>query len=135
MKSGWSAALRFSVYRFSKLTGKVVYQLQRCPASGIYGESYTFKSMWDEYCHEIQNVPSDLSEVWISSIEPFVEGAVSDLAKEERDLLQNFAGHYFGDTGAVEEDDIIDEQAISAEIWLNVISMAEKRSLRKFVYN
>lgn len=46
--------------KIRSLARRAIYRLQRLEASDIYGSDYKFKSLWDEYCHEVQDGPYDL---------------------------------------------------------------------------
>ena len=51
----WRALSAFARLRMPVLARKIVYRLQRLPASGIFGDDYQFKTMWDEVCWNVQN--------------------------------------------------------------------------------
>jgi fructosamine-3-kinase len=50
---------RYGWERFAALARKVIYRLQRLDASGICGDDHQHKTLWDEFCHEVQWGPSD----------------------------------------------------------------------------
>lgn len=122
------------------LARKVIYRLQRFPASGIYGDEYKYKSLWDEYCHELQEGPHDLpgpfgnspTEAWQMTMSPFINDVV-DAVPQHSAVLLSIAAFWELD---IEED----EQLIGAvcsddigEVLLNRINEhAGARSLHRF---
>jgi hypothetical protein len=84
----WSAVLGYGDERFSALARKVRHSLQRMPASGIYGDEYGYRTLWDEYCHEIQLGPhTQLEWAWDSVIDPAILDIVEKMPVQERRLL------------------------------------------------
>jgi hypothetical protein len=81
------AVLLFSETRYAALARKVVFQLQRFEATGIYG--YSHRTLWDEYCHERQNGPHDdeLEGAWKATIDPFLNAVVDKVPHHEAVLL------------------------------------------------
>jgi hypothetical protein len=54
----WRGILNFSLDRFAALARKAVHQMQRIDASGIFGDDYRHKTLWNEFCHVIQTGPT-----------------------------------------------------------------------------
>jgi hypothetical protein len=48
------AVLVYAQIEFEGLSRRVIHRLQRINAAGIYGDDYAYKSLWDEWCHEVQ---------------------------------------------------------------------------------
>lgn len=87
-----SAVMDFARLEYSSMTRKVVYAMQRCPGSGIYGGDYNYKSQWDEYCHEVQNGPHDGLEVaWEQTLSAHAESVLGNLTKPKAILLSIYA--------------------------------------------
>ena len=85
----WKAAWRFSDTRIQALTRKVIHGLQRMPASGIFGDDYRFKSVWDEYCREVQEGPHSMLEAaFDQTVDPMIAWQVDQLDHSERQLLE-----------------------------------------------
>jgi hypothetical protein len=83
-----TAILEFAATRYLALARKVVVRLQRIEASGIYGDDYQHKTLWDEYCHEIQNGPYDLLDsMWDATIDPIFASVVKTIPNPEGALL------------------------------------------------
>jgi hypothetical protein len=81
------AVLLFSQVRYAALARKVVFQLQRFEATGIYGSGH--RTLWDEYCHERQNgsYVDELDSAWKATIDPFLNGVVDKVPQHEVVLL------------------------------------------------
>jgi hypothetical protein len=81
------AVCRFASVELDKLTRRVVHMMQRMPASGTYGD-YPFKSIWDEYCHEQQNGPTEqLEYAWDQIIRPAISWPIGLLPDEVATLI------------------------------------------------
>ena len=85
----WKAAWRFSDTRIRALARKVIHAMQRMPASGILGDDYRFKTVWDEYCHEAQEGPHPMLEAaFDQTVDPMIAWQVDQLDQSERQLLE-----------------------------------------------
>lgn len=85
----WRAAWRYAGERAEALARQVVHGLQRIPASGIFGDDFNYRTLWDEYCHELQHGPHPgLEFAWDGTISPFIEACIDKLSPRERDLLE-----------------------------------------------
>ncbi|VVT00754.1 hypothetical protein [Erythrobacter sp. EC-HK427] len=83
------AAWRFSDSRIQALARKVITAMQRMPASGIFGDDYRFKSVWDEYCREVQEGPHPMLEAaFDQTVDPMIAWQVDRLEQSERQLLE-----------------------------------------------
>ena len=70
------------------LTRRAIYRLQRIGASGVYGGDYRFKSLWDEYCHEVQDGPYDLVEdAWEDVLSRTVQAIIESIPRKTAVLL------------------------------------------------
>ncbi|MEM7541757.1 MAG: hypothetical protein AAF384_09230 [Pseudomonadota bacterium] len=82
----------FSRMEVEAICRKVIHRLQRQPASGIFGGDYSYKSIWDEFCNEVQEGPySMLGDAWYSLIARPIADLVSDLPKESAVLMTFYA--------------------------------------------
>ncbi|WP_187335503.1 hypothetical protein [Novosphingopyxis iocasae] len=85
----WKAAWRFSDARIHALARKVIHAMQRMPASGVFGGDYRFKSVWDEYCREVQEGPHPMLEAaFDQTVDPMIARHIDQLDKSERQLLE-----------------------------------------------
>ena len=74
-----AAVRRYASIELDSLARRAIHALQRLPASGIFG-GYRFKSVWDEYCHEVQHGPTPTLEwAWDQTIRPMISYPFSRL--------------------------------------------------------
>ena len=82
----------FASAELPALTRKVVYRLQRIQAPGIYGGDPEYKTLWDEYCHELQHGPTSLLErAWDQTLNPILSDVVDHIPHHHAVLLSVFA--------------------------------------------
>jgi hypothetical protein len=82
------AVLTFARTAYDGLVRKVIARLQWRTASGVYGDDYHHKTLWDEYCHEVQLGPHMFLEgAWDISIEPVLDEIVPSVSSEIAALL------------------------------------------------
>ncbi|MBW9070622.1 hypothetical protein [Agrobacterium pusense] len=65
---------------------RLVHRLQRISVSGIYGEVYRYRSLWDEFCHEQQNGPY-FDDVWDETLEGLLQAEVERLTPGEFEIV------------------------------------------------
>ena len=98
----WKAAWLFSDTRIQALLREVIHGLQPMPASGILGDDYRFKSVWDEYCREAQEGPHPMLEAaFDQTVDPMIAWHIDQLDHSERQLLETALAE-----GAEEWDDV-----------------------------
>jgi hypothetical protein len=74
--------------RYAALVRKVIFRLQRIEASGIFGNDYQHRTLWDEYCHENQNGPHDvLGYAWEATLGPILQYIIETVPHHEAVLL------------------------------------------------
>lgn len=90
----------FANIEFEKLVRKLIWHLQRMPAAGLYGDAYNYKTLWDEYCHEVQEGPHDIalvdgwrtvSDSWAQQLAPLVIEIADQVPRHVAQLLSGFA--------------------------------------------
>ena len=85
----WKAAWRFTDTRIRALARKAIHAMQRMPASGIFGDDYPFKSVWDEYCREVQEGSHPtLEAAFDQTVDPMIAWHIDQLDHSERQLLE-----------------------------------------------
>jgi hypothetical protein len=73
--------------RYSKLTDKLVWQMRRIPANGLY-EARKHNTLWDEYCHHVQHGPHGISQsAWEQSVGALAFALAEELPPEEARIL------------------------------------------------
>ena len=108
-----SAVLDFGTMEFEALVRKAVHCMQRISASGIFGDDYLYKSLWDEYCHEVQEGPHDhLEWAFEQTLDPLLDGIVEKLPRHIAALLS---------IAAVWDLDEEDSANIVGAVWLDGI--------------
>lgn len=118
----WKAAWRFSDTRTRALARKVIHALMRMPASGIFEDDYRFKSVWDEYCYEVQEGPHPMLEAAFDlTVDPLIAWQVDQLDQSERQLLEIALA-----------DDADESNNIIAAVRISLCGIAINRDLRKF---
>lgn len=116
--------MAFGAVRFDALVRTIIWQMRRVAASGIWGDDYAYRTLWDEICHEVQEGPFDtptvdgmatLSTAFEMTIRPFVDTLLEKLPREEAVLLTLYA---------IEDCDEDEQAALAGAIFLD--AMAER---------
>jgi hypothetical protein len=81
------AVLDFTTLAYAVLARKVVFRLQRIGASNIFGDDYHHKTVWDEYCYEVQNGPSLFNDELDSILGPILDSVMKRVPPQEAALL------------------------------------------------
>ena len=121
---GTHAAVRaFARIEIEALTRKVIHSLQRLRSSGIFGDDYLYKSLWDEYCHEVQDGPHAMLEGASNlNIDPFLDHVVEQVPHHVGVLLTIYAAW---------ELDEHDDANLVGPVWPDVIKRLVRDSLAK----
>ena len=86
------AVQKYGKVEFEGLVRRAIYRLQRFPASGIYGNGLGYKTLWDEWCHEVQEGPHGLLEsAWNHTLLPILEDVIGRVPQHARVLLAEYA--------------------------------------------
>jgi len=124
------AAITFALKEWPRLARKVAYRMQRISASGIFADDHRHRTLWDEYCHEVQNGPHGLLEdAWETAVDGLVAEVVDNLPSHIATVLTINADPEYepaGDIGAIWRDGLL--RALSA----SVAELAGARSLHRF---
>lgn len=106
---------------------RVIYRLQRLNASGIFGDDFSYKSVWDEFCHEAQEGPHEMLETaWDSLITPVIVDAIEKIPHETSVLLSYYAGETLDDVNAPIHPE---------NLWFEGIAQVVESSLRAQAMN
>lgn len=102
------------------LTRRAVHRLKRIKASGIYGEDHGHRSLWKEYCHEVNEGPHQaLESAWDHTLRGILEELVNAVPRHTSMLLTILALCEF-------EDDANPEMVGS--VWLDgIVSLLRNR--------
>ncbi len=125
------AVRKFADAANASLARKVVFRLQRMKASGIYGDDFLHKTLWDEYCHEVQNGPvRQLEWAWDLTIDQILGPVAENVPPYEGALLTIAA---LWDLHAeLPEDVTFDPDLIGRNLRRAVAEIAGKRDLARF---
>ena len=85
------AVQKYGKVEFEGLVRRAIYRLQRFPASGIYGDGLGYKTLWDEWCHEVQDSNSLLEGLWDLTLSPILEDVIDRVPQHARVLLAEYA--------------------------------------------
>lgn len=139
-------ALQFAALRFGQLTSRLIWRLRRIPATGIFSDGYTCRTLWDEICVEVQDGPFDdglfgdedetglanVSSVFDSTIAPFLRAAVEALPRQEAVLLTLWAIDDWDEREQAEAAGTINMDAIMATLRTTLSREASIVDLWKF---
>jgi hypothetical protein len=127
------AVSQFAVKRFEALARKVVYRLQRFPATGIYHRDPPDRTLWDEYCHEGQvgNDPQ-IEWAWESSLPGFYRDIVESVPAEEGCLLSIWSDRASYVDADREESTFVDQDYIGERVVQALAGLAGARDMSKF---
>lgn len=118
-----AAVRKYARTEIQALTRKVIFRLQRIPASGIFGDEYAYKSLWDEYCYEMQQGPHEILDyAWDQTLEQILGGIVDSVPKCSAVLLSIYAAWDLD-----EEDD----PALIGTVWPDGMKQVIKNQLSK----
>ena len=103
------------------LSRKVIHSLQRQHSSGIFGDDYIYKTLWDEYCHEVQEGPHDaLESAWELTIGQVVDDIIERIPRHVAVLLSIFAAWELCEG---------DEPELVGSIWTDGLNRVLQRQL------
>jgi hypothetical protein len=81
---------RFADWRADQLAASVIHRLQRMPVTGIFGDDFAYRTVWDEYCHECQFGPHDMLDLaWDATVNPLIAAVLEKVPSEEMALLDS----------------------------------------------
>lgn len=86
------AVRTFARYEIQVLARKLIYQLQRLPASGIF-EEHRFKTLWDEFCYNSQSGPfhDQIARAFEHALDGFLAELSGRIPAHIAPLLSNYA--------------------------------------------
>jgi len=82
------AIRNYSKARFGVLARDASAQLEQIEATKIFGDDYKHRTLWDEYCHEIQEGPhGPIENAFGETVDPILQAVVESLVDSEAVLL------------------------------------------------
>lgn len=133
----WSCPTNRAVRRFSaaaceRLARKVVFRLQRQPATGIFGDAIFPRSLWDEYCYEAQEGPHEqLTSAWDQLLNPLIQFLVDAIPQEEAVLLSIGAAWELGEHDLELDDGASFPELIRDNVRRHVVEIAADRRMAR----
>lgn len=116
------AVRAFATARFPELAKRVVFRLQRIEASGIYGVDRNYRSLWDEYRHQVQIETVDqLQSAWDSLLDPLLKAVIGSLPEHEASILTVGAA-WIQDTRDEFDGKVAPDQALLAACLLDYLN-------------
>lgn len=86
------AVRKFSRREFSTYARRVTYRMQRFAACGIYGDDLKHKTLWDEYCYEQHNGPTEaLLTAWAETLKPYFDEVLKSIPVDTAVLLSIYS--------------------------------------------
>ena len=118
----------FARFEIQALARKLIYQLQRLPASGIFGVR-GFKTLWDEFCYDSQKGPFDdqIARAWKHTLDGFLTEVSGRIPGHIAPLLSNYAAWELDEVAAGDWTESI-KKALRAQLTV----YANNRSLDRF---
>ena len=123
------AVVAFGDGRFLLMAGNVAKHLQEMDAVGHF-EDFHYKTLWDEYCHEVQHGPfADIVDwAWETLLAPLCRACVERIPDSEKALLFFSTNEYESLTDDI-VDVPIDDDALTQELLRRVHQLADERRI------
>lgn len=82
------AIIRFAMEELASAGRRLAYRLRCMRASGVYGDDHDLRTLWDEFCFELENGPTSLlEEAWGDLLFPILVEVVDRLPDHTARLL------------------------------------------------
>ncbi len=134
MSGIYQTVLQFASERFLILAENIAVELRKHDASGIYGddagEEYDFpiKTLWDEYCYEQAQGPTDgLESAWEQTVRPFIEAVIDSLSEREQRLLSIVTDDNLELDEDADDFPVIDRDGLCKEVLERLRDLAARR--------
>lgn len=83
-----TALMHFCMAELRAAGRRVSWRLQRLPASGIYGDDFGRRTLWDELRYEVENGPTELLEgAWEVTLAPIASDVIAKMPDHTKHLL------------------------------------------------
>ena len=121
----------FAEHEYQTLARKVRYTLRRCPPSHVYGEDFCPRQLWDEYCFEVQEGPTDQLEwSWEHTIQPLIANRIDQLPSEVGVLL-TIASQWAVDDFEHQDGAVKSDELLARGVWIALRELASQQIARK----
>lgn len=128
------AIRKYASIEFDALTRRVINRLQRFPAVGLQGGGGNYKTLWDEFCNEVQYGPSDdeIVDAWNFDLSRFLDDVIERLPDHIPPLLSIYAAWFHDDQWEPESIGYVSHDALRAELNERLRNVAGERNLERF---
>lgn len=124
----------YSRGRIAVLAREAVVQFEQFDAPGTFGDDYKHRTLWDEYCHDLQEGPhNDLLEAAFAEvIDPVVQAIVGSIAEPEAILLTIGARWHLDEDHEVDGDVVSVPDLIRRNLQDAIKTLAILRDMSEF---
>lgn len=105
------AIIRFALVELEAAGRRMRFRLQRCPATGVFGDHTGHRTLWDELRHDMKHGPAPALEVaWDQTLSALAFGVLERMPKHTQALLSWHLASLDPDLpdDAINEDALID---------------------------
>jgi hypothetical protein len=127
------AIRNYSKTRFGVLARDAAAQLERIEATRIFGDDYKHRTLWDEYCHDVQEGPhGPLEYAFDATVGPIVQAIVESIADSEAILLTIGARWHLNEDQEMDGDVIATPDLIRRTLEDAIQTLAISRDMSEF---
>jgi hypothetical protein len=127
------AIRNYSKTRFGELARDASVQLEQIEATGIFGDDYKHRTLWDEYCHEIQKGPhGPLKFAFDTTVVPIVQAIVEAIDNSEAVLLSIGARWHLDEDQATDREVVATPDQIRRNLEDAIETLAIYRDMSEF---
>jgi hypothetical protein len=127
------AIRNYSKTRFDALARDASAQLEQIEAAGIFGDDSKHRTLWDEYCHEIQEGPhGPLKCAFDTAVVPIVQAIVEAIDNPEAILLTIGARWHLDEDQGTDREVIATPDQIRRNLEDAIETLAMSRDMSQF---
>jgi hypothetical protein len=127
------AIRNYSAARYSALAREAAVLLEQIEATRIFGDDYKHRTLWDEYCHEVQEGPHGLLEdAFAETVGPIIRGIVESVADSEAILLTIGARWHLDEAQEADGDIVATPDQIRRNLEDAIQTLAILRDMSEF---
>jgi hypothetical protein len=127
------AIRNYSKTRFAAFAREAAVQLEQIEATGIFGDGYRHRTLWDEYCHEIQEGQHDpLKFAFDTTVVPIVQAIVEAIDNPEAILLTIGARWHLDEDQGADREVVATPDQIRRNLEDAIETLAMSRDMSEF---
>jgi hypothetical protein len=127
------AVRNYSKARFATLARGAMVELEQIEATGIFGDDYKHRTVWDEYCHEIQAGPhGPLKFAFDTTVVPTVQAIVEAIDNPEAILLTIGARWHLDEDQGTDREFVATPDQIRRNLEDAIETLAMSRDMSEF---